>query len=173
MAEWDIQPLGRSHDRSSFDCGNAALDEWIQKRAGQWQRKELARCYVAARIGEARVLGYYAISSHHVGYESLSADQAKGLPRIDVPVVLLGRSAVDKSVHGQGLGSLLLVDALRRAEHLSKQIGIRAVEVDAVDETARRFYLKFGFTPLEDDPNHLFLPIHVIRKLGLPPLERS
>lgn len=170
MAQWDIQPLDQRHDRSAFDCGNAVLNEWLQKRAGQWQKKELARCYVAVLKGEAQVVGYYAISSHHVGYESLPADQAKGLPRIDVPVVLLGRLAVDQSVRGQGLGSLLLIDALRRAEHLAAQLGIRAVEVDAIDEAARQFYLKFGFTPLDDEPNHLFLPMHVIRKLNLPPM---
>lgn len=123
-----------------------------------------------AAKGESRVAGYYAISSHHVGYESLPADQAKGLPRIDVPVVLLGRLAVDQSARGQGLGSLLMIDALRRAEHLAARLGIRAVEVDAIDEAARQFYLKFGFTPLEDQPNHLFLPMHVIRKLNLPPM---
>lgn len=167
---WDIQPLARAHDRSSFDCGNSTLNEWLQRRSGQWQKKELARCYIAVHKGESRVFGYYAISSHHIGYESLPADRAKGLPKIDVPVVLLGRLAVDQSVRGEGLGSLLLVDALRRAQHLSTQLGIRAVEVDAIDEAARQFYLKFGFTPLEDDPHHLFLPMQVIHKLGLPPL---
>ena len=71
------------------------------------------------------VLGYYAVSSHMVRHADLPSDQAKGLPRIDVPVVLLGRLAVDRSVQGQGLGSLLLMDALRRAEHLAEQLGIR------------------------------------------------
>jgi len=170
MPRWEIQPLGRGHDRSAFDCGNAALNEWLEKRAGQWQEKELARCYVAVPKDGSRVIGYYAISSHHVGYESLPADQAKGLPRIDVPVVLLGRLAVDQRARGQGLGSMLLIDALRRAEHLAAELGIRAVEVDAIDEAARQFYLKFGFTALEDEPNHLFLPMHVIRKLNLPPM---
>ena len=173
MADWDIQPLSRSHDRSSFDCGNETLNAWLEKRAGQWQRKGLARCYVAVRGDDSRVLGYYAISSHHVGHEALPADHAKGLPRIDVPVVLLGRLAVDKGVHGHGLGRLLLIDALRRAEHLADGLGIRAVKVDAIDETARRFYLRYGFTPLENDPNHLFLPMHVIRKLDLPKLLKN
>lgn len=170
MSEWNIQPLGRRHDRSSFDCGNTSLNEWLQQRAGQWQKKELTRCYVAVREAETRVLGYYAMSSHHVGYETLPSDQAKGLPRIDVPVVLLGRLAVDRTVRGQGLGALLLIDALRRAEHLSIHVGIRAVEVEAIDEAAKQFYLKFGFTPLNDDRNHLFLSMHVVHKLGLPPL---
>ena len=63
----------------------------------------------------------------------------------------------------------VIIDALRRAEQPSGQVGIRAVEVDAVDEAARNFYLKFGFAPLLDNPHHLFLPMHVIRKLGVPP----
>jgi GNAT superfamily N-acetyltransferase len=90
-----------------------------------------------------------------------------------VPVVLLGRLAVDRTVQGRGLGSFLLIDALRRAQHSSEQVGIRAVEVDALDDAARRFYLKFGFVSLADDLNHLFLAMHVVRKLGLPPLGRG
>ena len=126
---------------------------------------------MAVRKGESQVFGYYAISSHHVGYESLPDDQTKGLPRIDMPVVLLGRLAVDESIRGQGLGTILLINALRRTELLTQQLGIRAVEVDAIDESARQFYLKFGFIPLEDDPSHLFLPMNVIRKLDLLPHE--
>jgi GNAT superfamily N-acetyltransferase len=113
------------------------------------------------------VLGYYAISTHGVRREDLPDEQAKGLPRMDVPVVLLGRLAVDKSAQGCGLGSLLLLDALRRVELLAEEVGIRAVEVDAIDDTARNFYLKFGFMPLLDDLGHLFLPMPAIRKLGL------
>jgi GNAT superfamily N-acetyltransferase len=116
------------------------------------------------------VLGYYVLATHRVGYEVLPEEQPKGLPRIDVPVPLLGRLAVDRMVQGQGLGALLLVDALRRARHLAEAVGIRAVAGDALDEGARRFCGKYGFVPLADDPNHLFLPMQVIRKLGLPPL---
>jgi GNAT superfamily N-acetyltransferase len=73
-------------------------------------------------------------------------------------------------VQGQGLGALLLVDALRRSLQISEQVGIRAVEVDALDDAARNFYLKFGFRSLLDDPRHLFLPMHEIRKLKLDPI---
>ena len=100
----------------------------------------------------------------------LPEEQAKGLPTIDIPVVLLGRLAVDKTAQGQGLGQYLLIDALRRVAHISEQIGVRAVEVDALDDQARQFYLKFGFVPLLGHQRHLFLPLHVIRKLKLPPL---
>jgi GNAT superfamily N-acetyltransferase len=164
-----IARLGPEHDRATFDCGHAALDDWLKQRAGQFDRRDLARTYVAVRSGELKVLGYYAISTHGVRREDLPEEQAKGLPRIDVPVVLLGRLAVDRSVQGCGLGSLLMIDSLRRIELLAEQVGIRAVEVDAIDDAARNFYLKFGFVPLLDDPHHLFLPMSVLRQLGLAP----
>jgi GNAT superfamily N-acetyltransferase len=168
--EWLIERLGPQHDRAAFDCGNPILSDWLRSRAGQFERRDLARTYVAVRRGGVLVAGYYAISNHRVGYEALPADQARGLPRLDVPVVLLGRLAVDRSTQGRGLGALLLVDALRRAQYLSEHVGVRAVEVDAIDDGARDFYRRFGFLPLLDDPRHLFLPMQVIRKLNLPPL---
>lgn len=170
MATWTIRRLDKSHDRTAFDCGRSMLNEWIKDRAGQYDRRDLSRTYVATRPNESSVVGYYAISSHQVVHELLPAEESKGLPRLDVPVVLIGRLAVDRSEQGQGLGSSLLVDALRRSADISEQLGIRAVEVDAIDDTARSFYLKYGFRPLLDDPRHLFLPMHEIRKLRLDPL---
>lgn len=170
LPNWSIRQLDKSYDRASFDCGKAELNNWLQQFAGQYERRDLARTYVAVREGDPRVLGYYAISNHLVRYDALPEEQAKGLPTIDIPVVLLGRLAVDKTAQGQGLGQHLLLDALRRAAHISQHIGIRAIEVDAIDDDARRFYLKFGFVPLLDDRHHLFLAMQVIRRLELPPL---
>ena len=170
MAIWTISNLDKLHDRSAFDCGQPLLDEWLKTRASQFDRRDLSRTYVATRLNELTAVGYYAISSHRVVHETLPSAEAKGLPRLDVPVLLIGRLAVDRSEQAKGLGSLLLVDALRRGASISAQIGIRAVEVDALDDAARRFYLKFGFRALLDDPHHLFLPMHEIRKLKLDPL---
>lgn len=170
MPAWQIERLSRSHDRSGFDCGNGALDDWLKKRVSQYEKRDLARAYVAVNPGNPKVLGYYALSNHRVCYEALPSEQAKGLPHIDVPVVLLGKLAVDQSAKGQGLGAFLLVDALRRCVYLADQIGVRAVEVDAIDDVAKAFYLKFGFVPLRDDQRHLFLPMPTIRKLNLPPM---
>lgn len=147
------------------------LDEWLKLRASQFEKKDLARTYVALEPGGQSVCGYYAISSHRVSYETLADDQAKGMPRIDVPVVLLGRLAVDLRVRGKGLGARLLIDSLRRAQHIADQVGIRAVEVDAIDDAARTFYEHFGFRSLLDDPKHMYLPMQLIRKLKLPPFE--
>ena len=170
QSDWVIERLSSKHDRTSFHCGRATLDDWLRFRVSQFEKRDLARTYAAVQNGGSAVLGFYAISNHRVTFEALPADQAKGLPHIDIPVVLLGRLAVDQSVQGQGLGELLLVDALRRAQHLADQVGVRAVEVDAIDDQARAFYAKYGFVQLVDDANHLFLPMQVIRKLTLPPL---
>jgi GNAT superfamily N-acetyltransferase len=158
VGDWSIERLCRSHDKASFDCGKPALNDWLQRLAGQHERRDLARTYVAVRPNESRVLGYYAVSNHQVSYEALPDEQSKGLPTIDVPVILLGRLAVDRSVQGRGLGSFLLVDALHRAAYISQHIGVRAVEVHAIDDDARRFYLKYGFASLRDDKHHSVVP---------------
>jgi GNAT superfamily N-acetyltransferase len=170
VGDWSIEKLGKSRDKASFDCGKPMLNHWLQQLAGQYERRDLARTYVAVGPNETRILGYYAVSNHQVSYEALPDDQSKGLPTIDIPVILLGRLAVDKAAQGQGLGKHLLIDALRRANHISQHIGVRAIEVHAVDAAARRFYLKYGFISLRDDPHHLFLSMQVVRQLKLPPL---
>ncbi len=168
---WVIEPFDRlRHDRSGFECGIPILDEWLTAKVSQFEKKDLARTYVLVETGSTLVKGYYALSNHTVIYESLPTDQAKGLPQIDMPVVLIGRLAVDRSVQGQKLGEFLLIDALRRAEYLAAKIGIRAVEVHAINESAKHFYERYGFLTLSDDPYHLFLPMSIIRKLQLPPL---
>lgn len=169
MAIWMIRRLEKSHDRTNFECGQPLLDEWLKDRASQFDRRDLSRTFVATRPELVAVLGYYAISTHRVVYEVLPTAEAKGLPRLAVPVLLIGKLAVDRRAQGQGLGALLLVDALRRALQISEQVGIRAVEVDAIDDAARKFYMKFGFRSLLDDPRHLFLTISEIRKLKLDP----
>lgn len=168
---WIVEPFDRlRHDRSAFDCGIPILNEWLTTKASQFEKKDLARTYVLVESGANLVRGYYALSNHTVVYDSLPSDQAKGLPQIDMPVVLIGRLAVDRSVQGQKLGEYLLIDALRRAEYLATKIGIRAVEVDAINKSAKLFYERYGFLTLSDDPHHLFLPMSIIRKLQLPPL---
>ncbi|HET6880891.1 MAG TPA: GNAT family N-acetyltransferase [Pirellulales bacterium] len=168
MVDWVVERLSRRHDRSKFDCGQPLLNAWLVERAGQFERKDLSRTFVAVEEGEAVVLGYYALSTHRVLPGHLPPDEDKRLPRLDVSVVLIGRLAVDRGVQGRGLGEHLLMDAFQRIQRLADEVGIRGVEVDAIDESARQFYLKRGFRSLLDDPNHLFLSLDVIRKLTLP-----
>lgn len=162
MPEWQIERLGSSHEREQFSCGKAPLDDFLRLRVSQYEKRQLGRTYVAVFPGGTRVAGYYTLAAGAISIASLPPDAAKRLPRHPVPVILLGRLAVDQQARGQGLGKILLRDALRRCLELSRQLGLFAVEVLAIDADAKRFYTKYGFVPLVDNDLHLFLPIKTI-----------
>jgi ribosomal protein S18 acetylase RimI-like enzyme len=164
---WAIEKLRAEHDRSGFACGHESLDEFLRKYASQNERTGVSQTYVAVRPGDRLICGYYSVAAGSVEVESLPEDQRKRLPRYPVPVAHLGRLAVDVRSRGQGLGELLLMDALERIVRVAESIGVHAVEVIAIDERARGFYAKYGFVALRDDPRHLYLSLVQIRKLGL------
>jgi GNAT superfamily N-acetyltransferase len=172
VTEWAIEPLTDNHDRALFDCGKAPLNDWIQRFGGQFHRRGLTRVYVLVRPGQARCLGYYAISNQHIEFAHLPRSRAKKLPsRLKLPVVLIGQLAVDRTVQGQGFGDALLGNALRRILALADQVGILAVVVDALDDEARAYYLRKNFEPFQDEPSRLFLMLHDLRRAGAKPLE--
>lgn len=164
---WLIEELAPRHDRSSFSCGHASLDDFLKQYASQNQKTGVSRTFVATRPGETQVFGYYTLAAGSVELDLLSDEQRKRLPRYPVPVAHLGRLAADRTSQGKGLGSFLLIDALARIALADRSLGIHAVEVVAIDANARLFYLKYGFTELKDDPHHLFLSLAKVRKLGL------
>lgn len=166
-AGWPVEELRGDHERDTFSCGHESLDLYIRRFAGQNGRLGVSRTFVAVEPGSARVVGYYSIAAGSVSFERLTETQRKRLPRYPVPVAHLGRLAVDRNSHGLGLGVFLLMDAFRRITQADRHIGVHAVEVVAIDENARRFYLKYGFTALADDPHHLMLSMSVVRKLLL------
>lgn len=170
MTEWIIAQLAAQHDRSHFDCGHSMFNDWLRLRATQFERKRIARTFVAARPDSNEVLGFYTLSAHHVQHQHLTAPLAKGLPRLDIPVILIGRLAVDVRVQRQGLGEALLISAFRRAQTHARSLGIRGIEVDAIDATAQAFYKRYGFESLADDKQHLFLALSVVENLNLPPI---
>ena len=151
------------HDRRDFNCGVQELNLYLQRYSGQHERKGIGRTYVATKRGESRVLGYYTISSSAVAFDVVP----ENLPRHPVPVALIGRLAVDNIARRQRLGETLLVHALRSAQRAAKIVGIYAVVVDAFDESAKKFYLKYGFNELIDDRLHLYFPMKAIEKLNL------
>lgn len=165
--DWVIEELGLGHDRAGFACGHNSLDEFLKQFAGQNRRAGVSRTFVAVPSGEVIVRGYYSLSAGSVECSRLTDEQRKRLPKYPVPVAHLGRLAVDRSVRGQGLGAHLLVDALWRVVRVERDLGIHAISVMAIDEAACRFYRKFGFTELADDPFHLFMSIKTVRKLRL------
>lgn len=165
MSQWRIEPLAKRHERAGFDCGEEGLNAFLRTHAGQNARRDVSRTYVAVPEGSKVVAGYYALSSGSVAFANLPDELARKLPRYPVPTAHLGRLAVDRQFQGQGLGSMLLVDALKRAAEAADRIGIHAVTVHAIDADARRFYLAHGFLELLDDRLHLFLPMATIRRL--------
>lgn len=163
MAEWQIERLGRGHDRGAFACGKPPLDDFLRRLVTQYEKRNLGRTYVAVRAGEKKVCGYFTLASGAISFQNLPEPSARKLPKHPVPVILLARLAVDQDVQGQGLGESLLLDALQRCLELADKLGIHAVEVDAIDQQAKAFYQKYGFVPLLDHELHLFLPVSTIR----------
>lgn len=153
-----IEPLASRHDRAAFSCGEPALDEWFHRRAGQDERRDVARVFVA--VDDAfGVVGFYSLSAFTLALADLPDDLARKLPRYDViPAALIGRLARDERVRGQGVGELLLADAGRRILSASRALAVFAIVVDAKNERAIEFYKAFGFQPFLTRPNRLFLP---------------
>lgn len=165
MSQWRIELLDKQHQRDRFDCGEESLNTFLGDHAGQNARRDISRTYVVVAEGSVLVAGYYTLSSGSVTFADLPDDLSKRLPKYPVPTAHLGRLAVDRQHQGQGLGGILLVDALKRVCNLADRIGIHAVTVHALNDSAKRFYEAHGFLPLRDDPFHLFLPMATIRKL--------
>jgi ribosomal protein S18 acetylase RimI-like enzyme len=154
-----IELLNQSHDRAAFSSGNDDLDRYFREQAGQDQRRRLSAVFVLYDVANDLVAGYYTLSACEITPRSLPNKMAKRLPRRPVPATLIGRLATDLRYRGQGLGGMLLVNALTRAANASRGIGATAVIVDAKDDQARGFYERFGFQRFADDPYRLFIPM--------------
>ncbi len=154
--------LTGSHAASEFDCGNNVLNDWLIKRALKNQNSGASRTFVVCK--DNKVVGYYALASGSVERMAASKPIARNMPE-PIPVMVLGRLAIDVRMQGQKLGSALLKDALLRTLSVSKNVGIRAMLVHAISEDAKRFYLSYGFQISPIDPMTLMLPIKHIEDL--------
>ena len=163
---WKIQSLGEHHLTDQFDCGKERLNTWLKRHALNNMGLGLGRTFVAVETGNTRVQGFFCVSAGAVKFDHIPEHKKKSLPHYPIPTVHIGRLAVDRQVQRRGLGSALLVEALRRAANVSADVGIYAVDVIALDEEAKSFYLKYGFTQMLDDALHLFLPIATARILA-------
>ncbi|MDP2821814.1 MAG: GNAT family N-acetyltransferase [Sulfuritalea sp.] len=156
-----VLPLTGSHDRQCFDCGGHELNDWLRQLARQHQDKGLSKTFVATREElPARICGYYALTLAELENRHLPTAWRKRLPR-RIPGVRLGRLAVDKDFQGKGLGELLLVDALTRAQRIYTEASGIGLFVDAIDEQAAGYYRRFGFVASPDNPLLLFLSAKV------------
>jgi len=161
---WVIEQFDSAHVRTGFDCGKPSLNDFLLQRVTQYQKRNIGRTYVLVPEGEKTVVGYYTLAASQIHVEELPEEVAKKLSRHPLPAILLGRLAVASSHHGQKLGALLLRDALQKCLDVSDTLGVFAVFVEAIDEQAVAFYVKYGFIPLKDSPNRLFLQITTLRK---------
>ncbi len=164
MPEVVIETLQNGHDRSAFDCGNDDLNRYLKQLAGQHQRKGFAQVYVAVRLGDLAVLGFATLSMGNVALEDLPEDLRSKLPRHPVPVTHVGRLAVDVSVQGKGIGSLLLAHCASVTVKAADSIGVYAMEIAAKDDVAYAYYLRRGFLPLSRQKNTLYVPVQTLKK---------
>jgi predicted GNAT family N-acyltransferase len=157
--------LNSSHKKGEFSCGQPSLDNYLYKQAGQDMDRMLAAVFVMTE--SELIKGYYSLSSNSIKRDLVPEIILKKLPKSynDLPTTLLGRLAIDIRFKGQGLGKLLLIDALKRSYDNSKtSSGSMAVVVDPLDEEAEKFYRKFGFLALPDSKK-MFIAMKTVRQL--------
>ena len=154
-------PLGDRYDVSQFESTAPGLDSWLRSTARLNEAKGGARTYVVCD-GD-RVVGFYSLAASAVEKRRLSSRVSRSMPE-PVPVILMGQLAVDARYWGRGLESDLVVDASRRSLAASEVIGVRAIIVQALDDSARAFYERFAFRPFSDrEPLMLILRISELR----------
>ena len=162
------------HDTRDFRCGSDSQDNFLRRTAKRQQRDGYTRIYVATDANQAveprACLGFYAINAHAIGVADVPSDAAPRAPRSNlIPGVFLSHLAVDLRQQGQGLGRILLVDALQQCQRVGQILGVRLMVLDVAGAAAEadrarlhRFYASMGFRPLPGRSERLFLSLHVL-----------
>ena len=156
------QKFSGHHDLSAFDSGEPVLDEWLRRRAAQNEASGASRTYVVCAGN--KVVGYYTLAAGAVAHAETSGRVRRNMPD-PVPVMVLGRLAVDKAFHGRGIGTGLLRDAVFRILQAAEIAGVRAILVHAISEEAKRFYEKYGFVASPIDPLTVMITVAEAAKM--------
>jgi GNAT superfamily N-acetyltransferase len=159
-------PIRADQKLEDFDSGELSLNEWLKKRALKNHASGASRCFVLC-IG-ASVIGYYSLTAGAISHEAAPKAMRRNMPD-PLPVLLLGRLAIDKHYHNQGLGQAMLRDAMLRAVSVASDAGVFAILVHALSEQAKRFYLSRGFVESSVQPMTLFMTIETIRSILIEP----
>ncbi len=145
---WSFVDFDPQYDRTKFDCGEVALNDYLKKQMSQDVARKASVPQLAVNT-QKNVLGYYTLSSGAVEFVNFPIRLKKQIAPYPVPIARIGRLAVDNNIKGQGLGKELLFHAIDRTEQIAKRMGIRAIVVDAKNAQAENFYKKFGFEELQ------------------------
>lgn len=152
--------LADHHDLDDFNSGEASLDDWLKKRARANLASGASRVFVACE--DTQVAGYYALSSSSVMGAAVPGRFRRNMPD-PIPVVLLGRLAIDTRWQRRGLGRSLFRDAAMRVSHAAEAIGVRGIVVHAISDDARKFYVALGFSECPGEPMTLVVTLQDIR----------
>ncbi|HRD89777.1 MAG: GNAT family N-acetyltransferase [Candidatus Accumulibacter sp.] len=155
------QPLAATHRLNDFECGEPALDEWLKRRAMNNQLTGASRTFVVVDE-ENRVLAFYAMAAGAVSQQWATSSVRRNMPD-PVPVMVLGRLAVDRRTQGLKLGAAMLQDAVNRAIAVSQNTGVRALLVHALREHAKQFYEHYGFQESPQHPMTLMLRLNTVK----------
>jgi GNAT superfamily N-acetyltransferase len=148
--------LNADHDLAQFSCGEPSLDHWLRNCALQNEKSDASRTYVVCADGS--VAGYYALAAGAVAHTEAASRVKRNMPD-PVPVMLIGRLAIDSRFQGRGIGADLLRDAVLRTLQAAEIAGIRAILVSAISENAKRFYEKHGFISSPIHPQSLMTTV--------------
>jgi ribosomal protein S18 acetylase RimI-like enzyme len=164
---FEITELSEKHDVQAFTCGNARLDNFLKRDARDHMSLHVAKTFVAVEQGKDRVCGYHAVCTGAVRFAKVPDPEFLKRQNLHypVPTMHLARLAVDTAHRGFRLGEALLFHALGCAVRASREIAIAVIDVLAIDDSAKAFYLKYGFTPLVNEKQHLFLPIKTAQEV--------
>lgn len=156
-----IYKYDRQFKRDKFDCGKESLNNYIQRNATKDVKSGACTCFIIKNDNQ-EVIGYYTLSTESIPIEDVPPEFQKKIKYQYVPVILLGRLAIDKNHFGKGFGKLLLVNSLKRSLGVAKNhVGAVAVIVDPIDEEAKQYYSKYGFTLLPDS-GRMFMSMKTI-----------
>jgi len=151
-----LEPLRREHPRRPFHCGEGKVDDWLVTKALQHQEKHLSVTKVLLDEAGA-IAGYYTLATGQVDFGDLPAEVTKRLPRRLLPVAVLAWLGVSAAHQGQGLGRLLLAQALRDCYEAGKTFAFIAVILDCINDVTKAFYQQWDFEELPGHPYRLFL----------------
>ena len=165
MSAFRLRPptaITADHGLEDFDSGEASLDEWLKKRALKNHASGASRCFILC--SGKTVVGYYSLSAGAISHEVAPKAMRRNMPD-PLPVLLLGRLAIDRNYHNQGLGSGLLRDAMLRALNVAGDAGVFAILVHALHGQAKQFYLSRGFVQSPLQPMSLMMTLATVRSI--------